>query len=382
LWIIVAGANEAVESLIRDNAPQEKRTGIVVWLPARLTKCVPWGAVRRSGGRNAIKSHMIAPIRNVHLETNTCCNAKCIFCPTPGMTVKTAMSMTLFRKIIDDLARTGFRGKLMPYFRNEPLTDPQIFERLEYVRDRLPAAPIYFSTNGLALRRERIAKLLDLQPVIIKISMPRFSREQSIEVMGVDNGPILENIRALFEEGKKRGIENPQERFKLVMVNAPHSEQFLMRKYFADGGMDGYFQLQCWELVNRAGHVDRGVFGERVFHGRIRGCRQGSPEINVRNTLTIRADGRVVLCCMDWGGEVVLGDMNTQEIREVWEGAKRRDVMAMVEGTVQARRTFLCKRCSKAIPRECFIREAWGTTTGLVLKGCARIKEAAFSRKT
>lgn len=295
---------------------------------------------------------MIERIRTVHLETNTCCNARCIFCPTPAMTARIAIGMPLFRKIIDDLARIGFCGKLMTYFRNEPFTDPHILEKLRYARDRLPGATIFFSTNGLALGRERSARLLDLEPVIIKISMPRFSREQSIEVMGVDNAPILENLHALFEEGQKRKISDPQARFKLVMVHAPESEQVLMKRYLADKRMDGFFQLQFWELVNRAGNVEHGVFGERVSHTSIRGCTQGSPEINVRNTLVILADGRVVLCCMDWKGEVVLGDLHAQGVREVWGSKRHADVMAMVEGDVPAGGDFLCMRCSRAAPGE------------------------------
>ena len=46
------------------------------------------------------------------------------------------MSQTLFYKIIDDLKNMNFTGKILPYDRNEPLTDPFIFERLARLSEK------------------------------------------------------------------------------------------------------------------------------------------------------------------------------------------------------------------------------------------------------
>ena len=287
---------------------------------------------------------MKGKIKNVHVETNTCCNAKCIFCPTPKMNKRISMSKKLFYKIIDDLASFNFSGKVYPYLRNEPMTDPYIFERLKYLREKLPNATIFFSTNGLALNMDKIVKLLNLEPIIIKISLPRFSKDQCLKIMGIDNTKILKNINLLFEEGRKRNIDNSKDKFLLVMVNAPESEQILMRNYLSRRGMENFFDLQLWGLVNRGGSVGS-IFGKRICHKKIKGCHQGSKEFNINNWFNILANGKVALCCMDWNVEVIFGNMNTQSIKEVWESKRYKEVLDMVFGKVETNKNFICKRC-------------------------------------
>ena len=43
-------------------------------------------------------------------------------------------------------------------------------------------------------------------------------------------------------------------------------------------------------------------------------------------TFTVLWDGRVSLCCADFDGRVVLGDMRTSSIREIWESDAYRQV--------------------------------------------------------
>jgi radical SAM protein with 4Fe4S-binding SPASM domain len=36
--------------------------------------------------------------------------------------------------------------------------------------------------------------------------------------------------------------------------------------------------------------------------------------------MTVLCDGRVVTCCMDYNGAQVLGDLNSQTVKEIWNG--------------------------------------------------------------
>jgi radical SAM protein with 4Fe4S-binding SPASM domain len=42
-------------------------------------------------------------------------------------------------------------------------------------------------------------------------------------------------------------------------------------------------------------------------------------------TFTVLWDGRVSLCCADFDGKTILGDLNTSSIREIWNAAPYRD---------------------------------------------------------
>jgi hypothetical protein len=59
--------------------------------------------------------------------------------------------------------------------------------------------------------------------------------------------------------------------------------------------------------------------------------------------------GEVVLCCMDWRREAVLGDINEQSLAAIWRGDRRRQVMAMLQGEREAPPDFLCKRCEESL---------------------------------
>ena len=284
------------------------------------------------------------------LETSTTCNAKCKFCPISNLKPE-VMSQTLFYKIIDDLYRMNFTGKILPYDRNEPLTDPLIFERLIYIRKKLPRAKIFFSTNGFLLNEFRINDLLELQPIEIRISLHAFSKQRCQEIMAIDNTKVFENIKHLYRQIKERKIENPIEKFHLVMVAPSKKEEVLMREYFRASGYSECFDLQIWPLVSRAGNVKYGGIGKRkIHHKKIIGCKQGGKEKCINLWFFIHTNGKVVLCPQDWFQEVVLGDMNFQTINEVWEGKRYLDTLDKVFGRKESEPNFICKRCISAIP--------------------------------
>lgn len=67
----------------------------------------------------------------VCIETITTCNRKCSYCPNSlydrGLVMnQSRMESALFRKIIDDLAQSGWRGEIVPHLYGEPLLDERL----------------------------------------------------------------------------------------------------------------------------------------------------------------------------------------------------------------------------------------------------------------
>jgi len=259
------------------------------------------------------------------------------------------MPVDLFYKIVDDLCEMNFKGKILPYNRNEPLTDPFIFDRLKYIRKKLPKATIYFSTNGVLLDKEKIENLLELEPIEIRISLHAFSKEKCLEIMGIDNTKVFRNISYIVELIKKRKIGNPTKKFHIVMVAPSAEEELLMREYFKKFGYSNYFSLEIWPLVSRAGKVEYDKFADKkTYHEKIFGCKQGR-ENNINSWFHICTDGKVILCCQDWFEELVLGNMKLQTINEVWNGKKYLETLDKVFGRQESESDFICKKCESAI---------------------------------
>jgi len=59
--------------------------------------------------------------------------------------------------------------------------------------------------------------------------------------------------------------------------------------------------------------------------------------------------GAVVMCCMDWRKEGLMGTIKTESLPRIWRTARRRRLMAMLQGEQGAPADFLCKRCEESV---------------------------------
>ena len=59
--------------------------------------------------------------------------------------------------------------------------------------------------------------------------------------------------------------------------------------------------------------------------------------------------GDVVLCCMDWRREAVLGNIRSESLASIWRSDRRQEIMARVQGEQESESDFLCKRCEESI---------------------------------
>jgi 8-amino-3,8-dideoxy-alpha-D-manno-octulosonate transaminase len=98
----------------------------------------------------------------VNIETTSQCNIKCPYCPVNVVERgRHLMEDWLFRKIIDELAEIGFKGRVSPHFYGEPLLDTRLPELCAYVRARLPPVNIVIHTNGMRLTKQVFRDLID-----------------------------------------------------------------------------------------------------------------------------------------------------------------------------------------------------------------------------
>ncbi len=59
-------------------------------------------------------------------------------------------------------------------------------------------------------------------------------------------------------------------------------------------------------------------------------------------------NGDVVLCCMDWRREVILGNLHQQTIREIWNGEAYNNVRQIIRGSKKGPSDFPCYKCEDA----------------------------------
>lgn len=100
----------------------------------------------------------------VEIEVNSRCNLKCNYCPSsilPMDGIPEYMRVEVFSRLLDELARIGFSGRLSYHFYNEPLLRHDLEMLVSQVSDRLPKAYQLLFTNGVLLTNKRYHSLLE-----------------------------------------------------------------------------------------------------------------------------------------------------------------------------------------------------------------------------
>jgi MoaA/NifB/PqqE/SkfB family radical SAM enzyme len=244
----------------------------------------------------------------VQIESTNICNAKCVFCPRDEMERKQGiMDQHLFQRIVDECAELGIRTVRLHNY-GEPFADRQLPAKIAYAKSRgIPEVGVI--SNGSLMNEDVARAVIDAGLDAINISLDAagadvFERTR----VGLKYDRVIGNIEALARLKNERGLSRPK--LILSFVRQDNSDE---ERRFIDKWRDVADVIHVTELHNWAGTLHRS--SDVRF-----------PCYRPWLTLTVLWDGRVSLCCVDFDGDVILGDLRTSTIREVWNGKVFRQV--------------------------------------------------------
>ncbi len=225
-------------------------------------------------------------IRHVQIQTVSWCNRSCSFCPSGKFpTDREFMPLETYERVLDELVRTGFEGRLSPYCMNEPLLDRRLPELVARARAKLPTTRILLQTNGDALKPELGIRLMDAGVNRLIVNVYDKSNLSRFRYLANEISAARDGVLSVGYLGRGR--------------LSPRSRQVQVRDCTIYGTDN---------LTNRAGNTDGTVLAEPLKAG----CKRPF------NQLYVRHDGDVVLCSCDWKAEVVFGNLVEQSLEEVW----------------------------------------------------------------
>ncbi len=249
--------------------------------------------------------------RTVRVENTNHCNANCVTCTRELMKRPLGfMTMELFRKIVDECAENRVKKIHLHNF-GEPMLDKKLIDKIGYAKSKGIETRLF--TNMSVMTEGLARSLVEAGLGKIKISMDG-NTPQTFEAIrkGLSYDRVVRNIEMLIEERERQGKETPK--IELVFVETERNyferEDFIRRwKHRVDG-------VHITSYHNWAGSLHKeGSLDERQL-----------PCPRIWQTFTILWDGRVALCCMDYNGEVILGNVNSQSIKEIFNGEKLRKI--------------------------------------------------------
>lgn len=275
----------------------------------------------------------------VLLETASGCNGLCVFCPYEAIREslpKGRMDDALFGRIVDELAAHRVK-KIIPCFINEPLLDPHLCDRLAIIRQKCAGTIISLTTNA-SLLTEKIARRILEENLAdeLNISFQGLSRETyEASMPGLSFQRTLENVKR-FLEMRGRNV-HPKVTVTAVETNIVQAELDEAPAFWRRLGAEFKvlpFETRSGDVQGSLKHADREL-SPVLF------CRRPF------NTLVITFDGKVPICCVDYTRKSILGDVNTETLEKIWNGAPFQEVRrAFLEG--RAHSIPACCNCKVA----------------------------------
>ena len=238
----------------------------------------------------------------VQIESTNICNAKCVFCPRDDMARRQGvMEMPLYRKTVEECAALGITHVRMHNY-GEPFIDRDLVEKVRYAKS-LGIREVGMISNGSliddAVARGMIEAGLDAINISVDASGKTVFEETRV---GLKYDKVIANIERLVAIRRAMGRRRPKLILSFVRQGNSEDEQAFIEhwKQIAD-------KIHITDLHNWAGTLN----SESDVN---------YPCYRPWLTFTVLWDGRVALCCADFDGREILGDLRTASIKEIWNG--------------------------------------------------------------
>ncbi len=305
----------------------------------------------RYGIEGRIKLQEVIPLDTpftLFVDPSSVCNFSCTFCACSkankanwSENKKTnIMSYELFRNIIDGACE--FPGKIKTlrlYKEGEPLLNKRLPDMINYARKKNVANKIDFTTNGSLLNPDLNLALIDAGLTRINIS---------IEAM--DELGYKKNSGAIIDF--KKFTSNIEHLYK-------HKQDCHIFIKISDLGLEGYskdyfysvFGDICDEIaVENVTPVWPGfdLLGKTEFTKGIYGNQIREVDVcpYIFYSICINSDGSVSACLMDWNHGLIVGDVNTDSIVDIWNNSKIRKMQ--IDNLLGKRKEIgVCAQCGQ-----------------------------------
>lgn len=187
----------------------------------------------------------------------------------------------------------------VPFLNGEPFIFPRIWEWLEYMKDE--EVPVHLYTNAEFMDVNRLVRYPNIRLVCCGLNAA--TEETYRKVM---RGPKYETAKAKVEDLIKKARFKAGVWASMVIVEDNQHEVEMFKKMWGKNAIFGEFKN--W---GGARHDKLEKTSKRRF-----------PCYSLFRGISILWDGRVALCCLDYNGQLILGDANKQTLTEIWRQSK------------------------------------------------------------
>ena len=271
----------------------------------------------------------------VGIEVTNFCNLHCVMCPYQEM-VKTKarpqgrMEFDLFKKIIDEIA--PFVELVYLHGMGEALLHPRLFEFIDYAKEK--GVRVGLSTNATLLGKAKSQKLLATKIDYLIFGLDGLTKKTYEKIRrGGDFEKTVENVND-FLELKVRGNHQAFVVVQLIEMKENSVEAEGFKKYWHLPGVD-VVRVKPKIALKPADKKTKPRHQPYCFH--------------LFRQLNINWDGTVVPCCEDVFGHYILGNVQDQDLKRLWNGPKNQ-ALRKINFENNRAKVELCRNCNYPQP--------------------------------
>lgn len=256
---------------------------------------------------------------HMDIEVTNNCNLKCPMC---ARTVRIKcgkwrntrnLDYNTFKKMIDEGTKKGLCAINLNNL-GEPLLNPELAKMVKYAKEK-GILDVFFHTNAVLLNEERSRALIDagLDKLIISFDSPYKEKYEKIRI-GTTFEKVLENIKRFAEIKKEMNKITPITRINFIQFPDTKQEE-----------IDDLIKLMT-PMVDSIGlleYIDPYKKTDKKFTKDYT-SKFICPQIISR--LSIWEDGKIFPCCMDYDGELCLGNINETTLTQAWNSEKMKEI--------------------------------------------------------
>lgn len=278
----------------------------------------------------------IMPPWTFKIEMTKGCNLACKFCPVSlneeyrDPDQRQFLRPELAAKIGRDIQQLAPNARIELSMRGEPTLNPWFLDNVMAIRAAAPRAQISLFTNGITLLKNGPGLLIS-------------TLQSGVNIANIDcYGNTYDKFAAVAQSAGQMDGTIKIADFRDFSAYKRYPKGWLLKTInLVPDIADPARLVQVRGIHNMAGNIPPDVMVSRFG---------SAPQLPLAKTcarpwreMTVYHDGRVAICCHDWGEESIMGDANQKSLTEIWHGEAHLAVMRELH---KRQRTFApCNKC-------------------------------------
>jgi len=285
--------------------------------------------------KNVVKAQKLF----VTVEPYNICNLRCIMCPYPKMKrKKELMPMSVFKKIVDEAKELGCATVTLQVY-SEPLLDPFLIYRIKYIKSKGMRAG--FFTNATLLNEKMALKILKSGLDFIKFSVDAGNKEDYEKIrVGGNWDKVKNNIISFYKKRDELKLKKPK--ISIFIIKQRSNEKNI--KSHKEFWRDWSDEINISTVDNRA--------EDSISKSFLKKYSRPYPCFTPKH-LTVLSNGKVVMCCLDYEGKMVLGDLKSQSLKEIMNSENFKKILEL-HMSFQGDKIDMCKNCTRLYRNSAF----------------------------